>query len=120
MNIQEVMRAATETQENVRRASWGTGQLRIVSGVILEPNKNPRIYMTLADLAGKEWRPTPDDLIADDWELCGYKIEPVTVETPKPQPQKRAERPSAIQTAAIWAVLFSLCTAVGFILARVL
>lgn len=120
MNIQEVMRAATETQENIRRTSWGTGRLGIVGRVILEPDKNPRVYMTLADLAGKEWRPTPDDLMADDWELCGYKIEPVTVETPKPQPQKRAGRPSAIQTAAIWAVIFSLCVAVGFILARIL
>lgn len=120
MNIQEVMRVATETKENIRRASWRTGQLGIVGGVILEPAKNPRVYTTLADLDGKEWRPTPDDLVADDWELCRYKNEPVTVETPQPQTQKRAGRPSAIQTAAIWAVLFSLCTAVGFILARVL
>lgn len=118
MNIQEAMRAATDNQKNMRRASWMTGQLETVTKFGGERNGNPYIYTTLAD-CGREWRPSPDDLTADDWDTCERRTEPNTVEEPAAT-HKYTGRSTGIQTVAIWAVLFALCATVGFILARIL
>ena len=69
MFIQEEIRNALESQSALKRAEWEKKGLNII---VIPTNKNMPLDI---DILGKSqrrkpnWNPTPEDLMADDWEV---------------------------------------------------
>lgn len=69
MLIQEAVKKALESQSAVKRTEWEEKGLRVI--VIPTTKSMPLDIDTIEESQCRKpnWNPTPEDLMADDWEV---------------------------------------------------
>ena len=113
MNLQEAIKKSTSKNKQIKRKSWKESTVYVSEFFVGHESQG----MVFTTSFGTVWRPRPEDILAEDWELVEEAVSEIDTE---PKPPQHMEAPVCKDSTRIAVLALSIMALAFSILAIVL